>query len=49
MGSAHASAPRKNEVMSPFPAALLDLKGRSRVVAAGTDALCAQIAAALSA
>jgi myo-inositol-1(or 4)-monophosphatase len=33
----------------PFGAAPLDLEGRSRVVAAGTDALCAQIAAALSA
>jgi myo-inositol-1(or 4)-monophosphatase len=33
----------------PFGAAPLDLEGRSRVVAAGTDELCAQIAAALSA
>jgi myo-inositol-1(or 4)-monophosphatase len=33
----------------PFRAAPLDLEGRSRVVAAGTDELCAQIAAALSA
>jgi myo-inositol-1(or 4)-monophosphatase len=33
----------------PFGAAPLDLEGRSRVVAAGTDALCAQVAAALSA
>jgi len=33
----------------PFGAAPLDLEGRSRVVAAGTDAVCAQIAAALSA
>jgi myo-inositol-1(or 4)-monophosphatase len=32
----------------PFGAAPLDLEGRSRVVAAGTDELCAQIAAALS-
>jgi myo-inositol-1(or 4)-monophosphatase len=35
--------------MPPFGAAPLDLEGRSRVVAAGTDDLCAQIAAALSA
>ena len=33
----------------PFGAAPLDLEGRSRVVAAGTRDLCAQIAAALSA
>jgi len=33
----------------PFGEAPLDLEGRSRVVAAGTDELCAQIAAALSA
>jgi myo-inositol-1(or 4)-monophosphatase len=33
----------------PFGSAPLDLEGRSRVVAAGTDELCAQIAAALSA
>jgi myo-inositol-1(or 4)-monophosphatase len=33
----------------PFGAAPLDLEGRSRVVAAGTADLCAQIAAALSA
>jgi myo-inositol-1(or 4)-monophosphatase len=33
----------------PFSAAPLDLAGRSRVVAAGTDELCMQIAAALSA
>ena len=33
----------------PFGAAPLDLEGRSRVVAAGTDELCAQITAALSA
>jgi myo-inositol-1(or 4)-monophosphatase len=33
----------------PFGAAPLDLEGRSRVVAAGTPELCAQIAAALSA
>jgi myo-inositol-1(or 4)-monophosphatase len=33
----------------PFGAAPLDLEGRSRVVAAGTDELCAQVAAALSA
>jgi myo-inositol-1(or 4)-monophosphatase len=33
----------------PFSAAPLDLEGRSRVVAAGTDELCVQIAAALSA
>ncbi len=33
----------------PFGAAPLDLEGRSRVVAAGTPGLCAQIAAALSA
>jgi myo-inositol-1(or 4)-monophosphatase len=33
----------------PFGAAPLDLEGRSRVVAAGTEELCAQIAAALSA
>jgi hypothetical protein len=33
----------------PFSAAPLDLEGRSRVVAAGTDELCAQIAAVLSA
>jgi myo-inositol-1(or 4)-monophosphatase len=33
----------------PFDAAPLDVEGRSRVVAAGTDELCAQIAAALSA
>ncbi len=32
----------------PFGAAPLDLAGRSRVVAAGTDALCASLAAALS-
>jgi len=32
----------------PFAAAPLDLEGRSRVVAAGTDELCAQIASALS-
>jgi myo-inositol-1(or 4)-monophosphatase len=38
-----AAAPRR------FGAALLDLEGRSRVVAAGTDELCAKIAAALSA
>jgi myo-inositol-1(or 4)-monophosphatase len=35
--------------MPPFGAAPLDLEGRSRVVAAGTPALCAQLAAALSA
>jgi myo-inositol-1(or 4)-monophosphatase len=33
----------------PFEAAPLDLEGRSRVVAAGTPELCAQVAAALSA
>lgn len=33
----------------PFEAAPLDLDGRSRVVAAGTHELCAQVAAALSA
>jgi myo-inositol-1(or 4)-monophosphatase len=33
----------------PFGAAPLDLDGRSRVVAAGTTELCAQVAAALSA
>jgi myo-inositol-1(or 4)-monophosphatase len=33
----------------PFGAAPLDLEGRSRVVAAGTEELCAQVAAALSA
>ncbi len=33
----------------PFTAAPLDLDGRSRVVAAGTTQLCAQVAAALSA
>jgi myo-inositol-1(or 4)-monophosphatase len=33
----------------PFGAAPLDLEGRSRIVAAGTDDLCAQLAAALSA
>jgi myo-inositol-1(or 4)-monophosphatase len=33
----------------PFAAAPLDVEGRSRVVAAGTDELCAKIAAALSA
>jgi myo-inositol-1(or 4)-monophosphatase len=33
----------------PFASAPLDLEGRSRVVAAGTDELCAQIASALSA
>jgi myo-inositol-1(or 4)-monophosphatase len=33
----------------PFGAAPLDLEGRSRVVAAGTAELCAQVAAALSA
>jgi myo-inositol-1(or 4)-monophosphatase len=33
----------------PFGAAPLDLEGRSRVVAAGTDELCAKVAAALSA
>jgi myo-inositol-1(or 4)-monophosphatase len=33
----------------PFGAAPLDLEGRSRVVAAGTRDLCAQIATALSA
>jgi myo-inositol-1(or 4)-monophosphatase len=33
----------------PFGGAPLDLEGRSRVVAAGTDELCAKIAAALSA
>ena len=33
----------------PFGAAPLDLEGRSRVVAAGNDGLCTQIAAALSA
>jgi myo-inositol-1(or 4)-monophosphatase len=33
----------------PFGAAPLDLEGRSRVVAAGIDELCAQVAAALSA
>ena len=33
----------------PFGAAPLDLEGRSRVVAAGTIDLCAQVAAALSA
>jgi myo-inositol-1(or 4)-monophosphatase len=33
----------------PFVAAPLDLDGRSRVVAAGTTELCAQVAAALSA
>jgi myo-inositol-1(or 4)-monophosphatase len=33
----------------PFGGAPLDLEGRSRVVAAGTDGLCAKIAAALSA
>ena len=32
----------------PFGAAPLDLEGRSRVVAAGTGALCAELAAALS-
>jgi myo-inositol-1(or 4)-monophosphatase len=32
----------------PFGAAPLDLKGRSRVVAAGTEDLCEQVAAALS-
>ncbi len=31
----------------PFPAALLDLEGRSRVVAAATDELCGRLAAAL--
>jgi myo-inositol-1(or 4)-monophosphatase len=33
----------------PFGAAPLDLEGRSRVVAAGTSGVCAQLAAALSA
>ena len=33
----------------PFGAAPLDLEGRSRVVAAGTEELCAKVAAALSA
>jgi myo-inositol-1(or 4)-monophosphatase len=33
----------------PFGAAPLDLEGRSRVVAAGTSEVCAQVAAALSA
>jgi myo-inositol-1(or 4)-monophosphatase len=33
----------------PFEAAELDLEGRSRVAAAGTDALCRQVADALSA
>jgi myo-inositol-1(or 4)-monophosphatase len=33
----------------PFEAALLDVQGRSRVVAAGTQELCQQLAAALSA
>jgi myo-inositol-1(or 4)-monophosphatase len=33
----------------PFGAAPLDLEGRSRVVAAGTDELCGSVAAALSA
>jgi myo-inositol-1(or 4)-monophosphatase len=33
----------------PFGAAPLDLEGRSRVVAAGTQELCSQVAAALSA
>jgi hypothetical protein len=33
----------------PFGAAPLDLEGRSRVVAAGTGELCAELAAALSA
>jgi myo-inositol-1(or 4)-monophosphatase len=32
----------------PFGAAPLDLRGRSRVVAAGTDALCAELAQALA-
>ena len=43
IGLPEAAAP------SGFGAAPLDLEGRSRVVAAGTDELCAQIAAALSA
>jgi myo-inositol-1(or 4)-monophosphatase len=34
---------------APFEAAPLDLQGRSRVVAAGTPELCAQVATALSA
>ena len=34
---------------APFGAAALDLEGRSRVVAAGTPELCAQVAAALAA
>jgi len=33
----------------PFGSAPLDLEGRSRVVAAGTEALCARLATALSA
>jgi fructose-1,6-bisphosphatase/inositol monophosphatase family enzyme len=33
----------------PFGQAPLDLEGRSRVVAAGTEELCAKVAAALSA
>jgi myo-inositol-1(or 4)-monophosphatase len=33
----------------PFGSAPLDLEGRSRVVAAGTESLCAQVSAALSA
>jgi hypothetical protein len=33
----------------PFDAAPLDVEGRSRVVAAGTPDLCAQLFAALSA
>jgi myo-inositol-1(or 4)-monophosphatase len=32
----------------PFSAAPLDLVGRSRIVAAATDALCGQLAAALA-
>jgi myo-inositol-1(or 4)-monophosphatase len=32
----------------PFGAAPLDLRGRSRVVAAGTDALCSELAQALA-
>ena len=36
-------------IIDPFAAAPLDLVGRSRVVAAGSDALCAELAHALSA